>query len=95
LLVRNTQIAHASLVEKITTMNPAIQSQSLNTIYNLATPTGLESLNVEITRQASMIAYVDNFWLMLLLTLMVIPLLLLIHSPKKTASIMTDHAAME
>ena len=95
LLVRNTQIAHASLVEKITTMNPAIQSQSLNTIYNIATPTGLESLNVEITRQASMIAYVDNFWLMLLLTLMVIPLLLLIHSPKKTASIMTDHAAME
>jgi DHA2 family multidrug resistance protein len=39
-------------------------------------------VNNEITRQASMIAYVDDYWLMMLLTAAVIPLLLLIRPPK-------------
>ena len=95
LLVRNTQIAHAALAEKISTANPTLQSQSVKTLYNLATPAGLDSLNNEITRQASMIAYVDDFWLMMLMTLMVIPLLLLIQSPKKQSAIAVDHAALE
>ena len=43
------------------------------------------ALNNEITRQASMIAYVDDFWLMMIATLCVIPLLLLIKPPAKTA----------
>ncbi|MEI9905236.1 MAG: DHA2 family efflux MFS transporter permease subunit [Asticcacaulis sp.] len=61
---------------------------------------GAFSLNLEITRQATMIAYVDNFRLMLTLTILCMPLLLLIAAPKKQASdaAKDDHvelAAME
>jgi DHA2 family multidrug resistance protein len=43
-------------------------------------------INNEVTRQASMIAYVDDFWLMLLLTAAVIPMLLMIRPPKRGAA---------
>ncbi|MDB5825638.1 MAG: EmrB/QacA family drug resistance transporter [Herminiimonas sp.] len=95
LLVRNTQIAHSSLAASVTSGNAALQDPSIVSAYNFAAGGGWEPLNMEITRQASMIAYVDDFWLMLLMTLAVIPLLLLIHPPKKNAPVTVDHAAME
>ncbi|MYM97834.1 MDR family MFS transporter [Duganella vulcania] len=88
LLVRNTQAMHATLAEKITTVNPAL-------LDNVATPEAAAALNGEVTRQASMIAYVDDFWLMMILTLCVIPLLLLVRPPAKQAAPAVDHAAME
>jgi DHA2 family multidrug resistance protein len=88
LLVRNTQTMHATLAEKITTVNPSL-------LDNLATPEAAAALNGEITRQASMISYVDDFWLMMILTLCVIPLLLLIRPPAKHAAPAVDHAAMD
>ncbi len=93
LLVRNTQIAHASLVQQVhvgTYFDPV-----LTAFYDLGSSAGLTSLNEEVTRQASMIAYLDDFWLMLLLTLLVIPLLLLIKPPKNDVRQSIDHAAME
>ncbi len=95
LLVRNTQIAHASLVEKVTTANLALQDPVAASVYNLASSGGMEVLNGEITRQAAMIAYIDDFWLMMLLTLGIIPLLLLIRPPKKNQPLPVDHAALE
>jgi DHA2 family multidrug resistance protein len=95
LLVRNTQIAHSSLAASVTNANAALQDPSIVSTYNFATSGGWEALNMEITRQASMIAYVDDFWLMLLMTLAVIPLLLLIRPPRKNAPVTVDHAAME
>ena len=95
LLVRNTQIAHSSLVEKISSTSPAYQDAVVASTYNLATQSGLEVINGEVTRQASMIAYVNDFWLMLIMTLMVIPLLLLIRPPKASMPMAMDHAAMD
>ncbi len=92
LLVRNTQTMHASLTETITNANGALLD---NPIYSLATPETAATLNGEITRQASMIAYVDDFWLMFILTLLVIPLLLLIRPPAKQAAPVVEHAAMD
>ena len=88
LLVRNTASVHASLTEKITIANPAL-------LDNVATPTAAAMLNNELNRQASMISYVDDFWLMMILTLCVIPLLLLIRPAAKSAPVAVDHAAME
>jgi DHA2 family multidrug resistance protein len=89
LLVRNTQIAHASLAEHINIANPALDAGTL-------AGSGAAALNAEITRQASMISYVDDYWLMMILTLAVIPMLLLIRPPKKSAGpVQVDHAALE
>jgi DHA2 family multidrug resistance protein len=88
LLVRNTQTVHASLTGHVATTNPAL-------LDNLATPQAAAALNNEITRQASMISYVDDFWLMMILTLCVIPLLLLVKPPAKNTAPVVDHAAMD
>ncbi len=94
LLERNTQIAHSSLVATIntTTSVGALPSAA----YDMAKPAGLALLNAEVTRQAAMIAYIDNFKLMLIMTLCVIPLLWLIKPPKRGApSEAAAHAAMD
>ena len=94
LLVRNTQIAHASLVTHVNAANPAVRDPA--SLYDMATQAGPALINNEITRQASMIAYVDDYRLMMLLTVAVIPMLLLIRPPKASAApAQVDHAALE
>ncbi|HEY4065852.1 MAG TPA: MDR family MFS transporter [Burkholderiaceae bacterium] len=82
LLVRNTQIAHSSLAEKVTSGQLALQGLPGSAGFGAQASAGLEMLNGEVTRQASMIAYVDDFILMLYLTLAMIPLLALIRPAK-------------
>jgi DHA2 family multidrug resistance protein len=94
MLVRNTQIAHASLAEKVTAGQLALQAVPGAASYSTQTAAGLAVLNGEVTRQAAMIAYVDDFLLMLALTLAVIPLLLLIRPAKKHGA-GTAHAAVD
>jgi DHA2 family multidrug resistance protein len=85
LLVRNTQIAHSSLAEKVTSGQLALQGLPGSAAFSAQTAAGLEMLNGEVTRQAAMIAYVDDFVLMFVLTRLMIPLLLLIRPPKHAA----------
>ena len=94
-LVRNTQIVHASLAEKINIANPALQDPAVASVFGMRNSAGAELLNGELTRQASIIAYVDDFWLMFIMTLAVIPLLLLIRPSDKKTMEVVDHAAME
>ena len=96
LLVRNTAIVHASLTEKINIANQGLVDPAVASVYSLGTNVGAASLNGEITRQAAMIGYLDDFRLMLVLTLAVIPLLLVIRPPRAAAAApAVDHAAME
>ena len=94
LLVRNTSTVHAELAAQVHHANPALQDPA--SVYNLATDAGAALVNSEIGRQASMIAYVDDYWLMMLLTAAVIPMLLLIRPPKpSSAPAAVDHAALD
>jgi len=43
-------------------------------------------LNLEVTRQASLLAYINDFWIMMAVTVLAIPLLLLIRAPKRVAA---------
>ena len=92
MLVRNTVIAHAELTERITHTSPAWQNPAIARAYDLSTASGAAFLDVSITQQAAMIAYIDDFWLMLFLTLAVMPLLLLIRPPPRA---MTPEAETE
>jgi MFS transporter, DHA2 family, multidrug resistance protein len=53
--------------------------------FDLHTPSGAAFLDGAVTQQAAMIAYIDDFWLMLILTVAVMPLLLLIKPPARAA----------
>lgn len=88
LLVRNTQINHASLATHVNNANPALLDPNAGN--------SLAMIDHEITRQASMIAYVNDYWLMMMLTIAVIPMLLLIRAPKAASSpAPADHAALD
>ena len=96
MLVRNTVIAHAALTERLTYSNPAWHNPAVAKAYDLSTLGGAAFLDGSVTQQAAMMAYIDDFWLMLFLTLAVIPLLLLIRPPAARAAAAVDpHAAME
>ena len=71
LLTRNTQIAHSQLAEHVSPFNGVMRS--LTPIGGLGAR-GLVAINGEVTQQATMIAYLDNFKLMLCLCLAAIPM---------------------
>jgi DHA2 family multidrug resistance protein len=85
LLVENTQAIHSRLVEHIRPDNPLAQAPYLAAPYSLTSPTGLAALNAEVTRQAQMIAYIDDFHLMVIVILAALPLLLLLRRPRRAA----------
>ena len=77
LLETNTQVNHAIMAADVTPFNRALQSGAAARFWNPATRcTALVMLNEEITRQAQIIAYIDDFKLMLVLAIIVVPLLL-------------------
>ncbi len=81
LLTNNIQQAHATLSEHATRDNPLFRNPHLP--FNLNSLEGLAALNGEITRQAAMVAYIDDFKLMLGITLFSIPLLVLMRPPRR------------
>ena len=82
LLAQNTQIIHARIAEHVTPFNRMLQSGSAYLFWNAAKPAGLHALNAEVTRQAQIMAYANDFKLMLLVSLPVALLLLLMRRPR-------------
>jgi len=91
LLTRNTQIMHAHLVEHITPYNLNNLAYGASHI-NPASKIGMATLNGIITNQAAMIAYIDDFKLMMIITIAVIPLLFLLRKPTRMPD--PKHAAV-
>jgi DHA2 family multidrug resistance protein len=82
-LVRMTQVAHADMAAHITdSMIPTIDPDVLATFGNQATSIAA-FINAEITRQALFIAYLDDFKLMMWISIFVLPLLLLMRNSNK------------
>jgi DHA2 family multidrug resistance protein len=82
LLDQNTQTVHSRLVEHLRPDNPMAQAPHMPAPYSLATPSGIAALNAEATRQAAMVAYIDDFLLMMILVVVALPLLLLLRRPR-------------
>jgi MFS transporter, DHA2 family, multidrug resistance protein len=95
LLVRNTQIAHAGLVANLAAANPDTHHGPLASAFDFAQLASVAALDSMVTRQAAMIAYIDNFIFMLALTLLAIPLLLLIRVPKSAVPVRAESSALE
>jgi DHA2 family multidrug resistance protein len=79
LLARNQQISHSDLAAHITPYTLPPISPAITQGAPPATETVLAMLDAEINRQAAMIAYIDDFYLMMIIALGAIPLLLLIR----------------
>jgi MFS transporter, DHA2 family, multidrug resistance protein len=84
LLIQNTQIVHSRLVEHLRPDNPLAQAPFLAAPFSLSNPSGIAALNVEVTRQASMVAYIDVFTFMMFIVVAMIPVLLVVRPPQRT-----------
>jgi MFS transporter, DHA2 family, multidrug resistance protein len=82
LLTRNSQIMHARLAEQVTPFNDVLRAQAPGA---LTTTGGLAGLNAMVSGQAAMIAYNDDFKLMMVLTLCAVPLVALLRRGVKAA----------
>ncbi len=82
LMVRNTQIVHASLTRAAS----RYAAHASSTLAGLGDPLLRARFNVEVTHQALMIAYIDDFWLMFGLSLLAMPLLLLLRPARRGAA---------
>ncbi len=82
-LAENTQVVHSRLVEGLRPDNPLAQTPYLAAPFSLSTPSGMAALNAEVTRQAAMVAYIDDFKLIMLIALASIPLLLLLREGRR------------
>ncbi|MBK0392417.1 MDR family MFS transporter [Ramlibacter algicola] len=83
LLSRGEAQAHAQLAALVAPGNQGLVN--LPPALDPATPTGLAMLNGLVTKQAALVAYVNDFWIMMAITLLTIPLLLLIRRARRTA----------
>ena len=76
LLTQNTQANHAEIVQHVTAVNRTFENPAIAQFWNPATDGGRAALDAMITTQAQIIAYIDDFKLLMIATLVVIPLLL-------------------
>jgi DHA2 family multidrug resistance protein len=90
LLTRNNQVNHATIASHVTAFNHAFDNSIVQHALSPWTASGRAALDQLIQRQASIISYIDDFKLMMILSLAAIPLVLLLrHAP---ASAENDHA---
>ncbi len=79
-LTRNTQINHAELSAGMTPFNPNLLAASPAAAGG--DPTALSQIDNLVNQQSLMISYVNDFKLMMIITLCSIPLVLLLRKPR-------------
>jgi DHA2 family multidrug resistance protein len=82
LLTRNTQVNHADIVQHVTAVNRAFESPIVKRFWNPLSAAGRAALDAAITQQAQIIAYIDDYKLLMIATIAAIPLLIVF---KKTS----------
>ncbi|MEH6773820.1 MAG: DHA2 family efflux MFS transporter permease subunit [Cereibacter changlensis] len=90
MLTRNTQINHAELSTFITPYNPMVGQVSPEALQGSAS--ALSQLDGMVNIQALMISYIDDFQLMMIITLAAMPLALLLRKPDAGAAPVAVHA---
>jgi DHA2 family multidrug resistance protein len=94
LLTENTQINHADISAYVTPFNRNFEAPIISQYLDPAQTAGRTLLDSMITEQATIIAYIDDFKLLMVLSLFAMPLVLLLRKPKVPQEI--DHSiAME
>jgi MFS transporter, DHA2 family, multidrug resistance protein len=72
-LTQNTQINHADIVQHVTAVNRIFADPNIARFWNPFTAAGRAALDAMITQQARIIAYIDDYKLLMIATLLVIP----------------------
>jgi DHA2 family multidrug resistance protein len=91
LLTRNTQVNHAEIARHITSVNRAFEDLAITQFWDPISAAGRTALDAVITQQAQIIAYIDDYKLLMIATLAAIPLLIIFQKPPRTAATDSMH----
>jgi DHA2 family multidrug resistance protein len=81
LLTRNTQVNHADIAQHVTAVNRMFEEPMIARLWNPLTAAGRATLDAVVTQQAQIIAYIDDYKLLMVATLAVLPLLIVFKKP--------------
>jgi DHA2 family multidrug resistance protein len=81
-LTRNTQINHAALAQQVTAVNRMFEDPTIAQFWNPLTAAGRAALDAVVTRQAEIIAYIDDYKLLMIAAIAVLPLLIVFSKPR-------------
>jgi DHA2 family multidrug resistance protein len=83
-LAQRSQMNHEAFAAYITPFN--VNLHQGGGMAELMTPKGLAMINGEVTRQASLLAYLQDFRLMMWVSLCAVPLVVLLRAPGRSGS---------
>ena len=89
-LTRNTQVNHAGIALFVNPVNRLFEAPAIAQFWNPLTAAGRAALDAVVTGQAQIIAYVDDYKLLMIATIAVTPLLLVFKKPSDDGG--GDHA---
>ncbi len=92
LLTENIQVNHANLATYLTPFNPVLRMPAVEQMMSPYTAAGRASLDAMITSQATMISYIDDFKLLMVTCLVVMPLVFLLR--RSSGPVAVDHSAI-
>jgi DHA2 family multidrug resistance protein len=96
MLSHNTQVLHEQIGSLVTPFNRALQDGgAVARAWNPAHPHGAAALDAMVNQQAQIIAYINDYRMMIFTTLPSLLLLLLMRRPRLTAPVDAAHAAMD
>ncbi len=84
LLIRNTTIMHADMTTHVNPFNLGLHLPGLLRNWDISSMAGKAALNAEIGRQSQVIAYANDYRLMMYVALASIPLALLLRRPGRS-----------
>ncbi|MGC2124046.1 MAG: EmrB/QacA family drug resistance transporter, partial [Xanthobacteraceae bacterium] len=85
LLTRNTQVNHADIAAHVTAVNRGFDNPAVAHFWDPLTAAGRAALDAVITQQAQVIAYIDDYKLLMIATLAVFPLLMVFRRSSRPA----------
>jgi MFS transporter, DHA2 family, multidrug resistance protein len=92
LVAENTQVNHADTASYVTPFNHAFSAPQVMQALSPWTAAGRAALDTVVNAQAVVIAYIGDFKLLMVLSLIAIPLVLLLRKPAAPAAM--DHSAV-
>jgi MFS transporter, DHA2 family, multidrug resistance protein len=81
LLTRSTQVNHAEIAQHVTAVNRMFEDPMIARLWNPLTAAGRAALDAVVTQQAQIIAYINDYKLLMIATLAVLPLLMVFKKP--------------
>jgi DHA2 family multidrug resistance protein len=82
-LTDKTTEMHARLSESVTPFNDALQMPDVASHLDTHSALGRAMLDAIVTKQAAMIAYINDYWILMVLTLATIPLIFIIGNSRQ------------